>query len=411
VNKFVVIGTPGERRVELFQAALAALKLPPAHLITYPDMLTGRVALPDVLQPGDVLRIESPGRDVAVARALLAAGAAATEQEGTFAWIPAQHAEQMAYERGRILYPRQWYLGLCAVLQRIEEQRAACPPHRLMNMPPDIAAMFDKCHCHSRLRRNTIAVPRSLNPEAAGATGCISGYDELIERMQAARCWRVFVKLAHGSSASGVVAYQVQRQQHLATTTVEMVRPAGAAGQPGAIRLYNSRRIRTYREVGDIAALIDTLCRHRVHVEQWLPKAGLDGRAFDLRVVVIAGQPCHSVVRLSHSPMTNLHLLNARADTAAVVERMGTAAWEAVGATCKQVAACFPHSLYAGIDVLIMRGYRRHAVLEVNAFGDLLPGLLYNGQDTYTHEISACLQQPISSIIEHKHLKHQGIGR
>ena len=34
-------------------------------------------------------------------------------------------------------------------------------------------------------------------------------------------------------------------------------------------------------------------------------------------------------------------------------------------------------------------GFRRHAVAEVNAFGDLLPGLLVDGRDTYAAQLEA----------------------
>ena len=33
--------------------------------------------------------------------------------------------------------------------------------------------------------------------------------------------------------------------------------------------------------------------------------------------------------------------------------------------------------------------WRRHAVAEVNAFGDLLPGLLVDGRDTYAAQVAA----------------------
>ena len=244
-----------------------------------------------------------------------------------------------------------------------------------MNSPADIAVMFDKRRCHERLSRHGIAVPRSLGP--------VRSYDELLTRMEQMRCPRVFVKPAHGSSASGVVAFEVGGHRRQATTTVEMVR------RDGEVRLYNSRRIRVYREPGAIATLIDMLCRQRVHVEQWLPKAGIDERTFDLRVVVIAGRARHAVVRMSRSPMTNLHLLNARGNLDAVVVRMGAAAWDAARRTCEQAARLFPGSLYLGIDVLISPGYRSHAILEVNAFGDLLPAVLSNGVDTYAAEVLA----------------------
>ena len=74
--------------------------------------------------------------------------------------------------------------------------------------------------------------------------------------------------------------------------------------------------------------------------------------------------------------MTNLHLLNTRGEADAVRARMGPEAWEGAMGTCEPVMRCFPGSLYAGIDLLITPDFRRHAVLEVNAFGDLLPGVL-----------------------------------
>jgi hypothetical protein len=35
--------------------------------------------------------------------------------------------------------------------------------------------------------------------------------------------------------------------------------------------------------------------------------------------------------------------------------------------------------------------WSRHAVAEVNAFGDLLPGLLVDGRDTYAAQLAALM--------------------
>jgi hypothetical protein len=52
---------------------------------------------------------------------------------------------------------------------------------------------------------------------------------------------------------------------------------------------------------------------------------------------------------------------------------------------------CFPRSLHGGVDLLIGTDLRAHAVLEVNAFGDLLPGVTCDGLDTYEAEIEDVL--------------------
>jgi hypothetical protein len=375
----VLVGNPGSRRVELFQAALAGLGLAPARVVAYADILGGRAHLASAVPPGAVVRIESPGKDFAVEQALLRLGADEPDDEhADYERIERAAVEQLVFDKGRILPLRQWYLGLRAALRLIDGQLAACPPHQLMAKPDDILVMFDKRACHARLAAAGVAVPRCLGP--------VGSYDELLAVIEQAGCPRVFVKPAHGSSASGVIAYQLNRGRHLATTTVELVR------ERGVLRLYNSRRLRQYRDDADVAALIDAVCRQRAHVEQWLPKASVAERVFDLRVVVIGGQARHVVVRMSRGPMTNLHLLNQRGVWADVLERLGDAAWAEARRCCELAMACFPASLYAGIDLLIAAGYRRHAVLELNAFGDLLPGVLWDGVDTYAAEILAALR-------------------
>jgi glutathione synthase/RimK-type ligase-like ATP-grasp enzyme len=324
-----------------------------------------------------VVRLESPGRDFEVEKALLAAGADEPDAEGP-ARIGREAAGRLAFDKGRIWYPRQWYLGFRALLRRIDAQLSRCPPCVRMSRPADAEVLFDKVRCQDRFAQAGIPVPRGLGP--------VRSFEELRWRMREAGCRSAFVKLAHGSSASGVVAYRTAGARQEALTTVEMVR------QDGELRLYNSRRIRCYSQPAEVAALVDALAREGVQAEEWLPKAGLGDQVFDLRVVVIAGKVRHVVVRMSHSPMTNLHLLNRRGEWPAVAARMGPEAWQAARRTCERAAAVFPDSLHLGVDLLLAPDWRRHAVLEANAFGDLLPGVLSEGMDTYEAEIRAVVE-------------------
>ena len=57
--------------------------------------------------------------------------------------------------------------------------------------------------------------------------------------------------------------------------------------------------------------------------------------------------------------------------------------------TCERVAACFPQTLHVAVDLMFGSGWRGHAVAEVNAFGDLLPGVLAAGRDTYAEQLHA----------------------
>jgi hypothetical protein len=175
---------------------------------------------------------------------------------------------------------------------------------------------------------------------------------------------------------------------------VRAVTPAVPGPRGGYL---NSLRVAVYEREEQVAGLVDALAPDGLHVERWVPKAGLDGRTYDLRVVVIAGTPTHAVARTSQTPITNLHLGGQRGDLAAVRERLGDPRWRQALDVCSQAAACFPGSLMVGVDLLVEAGAHRFLVGEVNAFGDLLPGLTglpggpAEGLDTYTAQVRAAI--------------------
>lgn len=352
-----VIGNPGHRRITGFAAAAAAAGLPEPRLVAWRDVLSGA----PLAFPAGPVRIDSPGEDAAVHALLSGTDADPHRVEGG----AARHA------------------ALVAALDRIEAAVAARPGAWLANDPADIAVMFDKRRAHPLLEARGVPVPQALSGPAAP----VRSYAELRQRMAGDRVPRVFVKPPHGSSASGVVALETHGTRVQATTSVELVR--GADG----VTLFNSLRIAKYRDETEVAALIDALGADAgpggLHVESWLPKLTLDGRATDLRVLVVAGRATHVVARSSRSPMTNLHLGNARGDVAAVRAAVGEDAWARAMATCVRAAGCFPRTLHVGVDLLFAVDRRRHAVGEVNAFGDLLPGVLHQGRDTWGEQVHA----------------------
>jgi hypothetical protein len=337
--RLAVVGNPAGRRVTLFAAAAARAGLP-LETYAWRDVLTGG----PVPGFGATVRVDSPGEDAEVDRLLR--GSSRPLRPGEIGGGAAVHA------------------GLRTGLDRI-----AAGGGTLLNPPDDVLTMSDKRRCHAALSEAGLPVPPALPP--------VAGYASLREAMATAGWSRVFVKPAHGSSASGVLALAVAGRRIMAVTSVEI-------GPDG--RLYNNLRVRRYEDEASVAGIVDRLAPDGLHVERWFPKAGLGDRVLDLRVVVIAGEPSHIVVRTSHTPLTNLHLGNARGDLDAVRAAAGPAAWEAAMRTCAEVARCFPRSLHVGVDLMFRAGWREHAVAEVNAFGDLL-----NGMDTYDREIAALM--------------------
>jgi hypothetical protein len=347
--RLTVIGNPGNRRVSLFLAAARRAGLPEPAVLPWLRVLSG---VPFAFEPGSFVRIESPGEDGEVDMLLRGASE------------PAQH--------GEITAGAAWFAGFSAALA-VVAQVAARDGARLLSQPDDILTMFDKSACHARLSFAGVPVPP--------AAGAVTSWESLRESLAALGWHRVFVKSRYGSSASGVLALEFGRQGRVqATTSAEL-----SAG-----RLFNSLRVRRYWREADIAVIVDRLAPDGLHVERWFPKAGLAGHVVDLRVVVVNGRSAQVVVRGSKSPLTNLHLGGSRIDLALLRSRAGSAYAGAI-ATCERVAALFPETLHVGVDLMFAPGWRRHAVAEVNAFGDLLPHLLLQGRDTYDIQLHALI--------------------
>lgn len=408
--EFAIIGNPENRRVMLFQAALASQGLQPARVIPYLDLLAGgpagqgaRAAVRErtaaalaELPPDTVLRIDSPGENPAVARELLVLGAGEPAEpepdhdhdRPARARIPASAARQATYQAGRIFYPGQQFAGYRALLDELQAALATRPDVRVMNAPRAIATLFDKAALRARAAARGVHMAPGLSPPA----GPIHGYHDLRRRMRDAAMERVFIKLRHGSSASGVVAYQAGARGERAITSTHLRR------RGDHIELYNSLALRTYQRRRDTIALIDALAREGVVVEAWIHKAALGPARCDLRIVTIAGRARHAVVRCSRSPLTNLHLGNQRASVADLCAHLGEAPWHAARELAEAAAACVPDALYAGVDVMIEASTLRPYLIEMNAFGDLLPGVLDgDGLDTYAAEVRACLGLCIAS--------------
>nr|WP_181010410.1 STM4014 family protein [Streptomyces sp. SM14] len=358
-----VVGNPENRRVALFAAAVRAAGLPAPRVLPWLEVLRtlrdgGPGALPR-FRPGEIVRLDSPGENDEV-------GVLLRDVE-----------DQTRVEGGALWYAR--FTGAVRALTG----RALADGARLLDDPDELAVLFDKRLCHGVLSGAGVPVPRS--PTSGPGAPPVRGWDDV----RAAGLGRFFVKPAHGSSASGVLAVQ--------TGAGGRVRAVTSVERDGQGHMYNSLRVRAYDTETEVAALVDALAPDGLHLESWWPKAAQGNRAMDLRVVVVAGRATHAVVRASRSPMTNLHLGGVRGDLAEAREAAGPM-WETAMSACERAAACFPGTLCVGVDLLPGTGWRGVAVGEVNAFGDLLPRLTgmpgggAEGLDTYGAQVAALLR-------------------
>jgi len=365
---FVVIGNPGHRRVELFQAALAAQGLPAARVIAWRDLAeAGAPARLLAELPDDaILRIDSMGEDDPVERAMLERGHAAAVAEDVSTISPAQLATQ-PYELGRIICPRQLHLGFLAVLDEIEAEIR--PSWRVVQPVQAIRDLFDKRVTSRRWAARGIPVPDALFD--------VRDPKQLRAEMRA-RDWPVvYVKLASGSSASCLAVFTHDKRGEHAITTVE---------DTGRAR-YNTRKLQRVTARPALDRLLGFLLREGAQVERAIPKAQQHDRYFDLRVLTIDGVAAFVVMRTSPHPITNLHLGGLRGDVAELREHVAPTAWDAAMASCiavQQGSGAF----HVGVDLMFETDLARHRVIEGNAFGDLLPNLERDGLDVYGWQIA-----------------------
>ncbi|MFD1989008.1 STM4014 family protein [Paenibacillus nicotianae] len=345
-------------------------------------------------QPSLLLRLDAPGDHFAVERELIALGAVDAEGDIDDVFVPldaytvgasisATAARRLQPQHGRIWYPAQWFRGYCRLLSWLQrEVSLLLPQAKWMNDPAEIAIMFDKRRCHQWLHTAGVAVP-PLVPDLLGKH---TSYEQLRQRMQHHRIHRVFIKLFCGSAASGVIAYQYNPRTgaEIATTTI------GIDNSGSESYYYNSGKLRRYTESATIAQIIDWVGQEGMHAERWISKDSWQNKAYDVRQLVCRYEAGHAVMRLSHTPITNLHLRNERL----LVEQSHLLADQisAIEQTARAGLQTFPYSFCAGIDVLVPSGGGQPYIIDMNPFGDLLYHVEHRGLGTYAWELQQWLE-------------------
>ncbi len=384
MSEYALIANPGTRRARLFEEALRA-EVPGAILTVIPwiDVVRERIDLVRALPDACVLRIESAGQNLQVEEALLTAGYEDCAAEARSELLAPNDVASRSLEHGRIHAPRQLFHGFVRALQRVERALLARPDVRSMSTPAAIRELFDKRVTSALYERAQIPVP----PRIDG----IASVSELVSEMRGRSISSTFVKVATSSSASCLA---VVRQRAGRLTAISTVQTIGTAR-------YNSRRLSTYG--GRAAArLVDFLLGEGSIIEHHVPKARLPvsglraGHNFDLRVLVVAGEPAFVVGRASPHPITNLHLGGTRLDEATARSSVSDEAWDHAMKDAARAGRCHD-ALHVGVDLAFVARGKGHVVLEANAFGDHLNGVSRDGLDPHRFELRAFARSVTSS--------------
>lgn len=369
---FILIGNSENRRVTLFQDALALQGLPPARVVPWRELVKRPALLAELPDADALVRIDSAGESWEVEKALLKRGYEAALEYGGQVLAP-DVVDALVEDHGRILAPRQGHLGFLSVLSELEAVFRERPRWRVLQSTASIADLFDKRLTSRRYAALGVPVPEPLDG--------VTDVESLRERMDEEDWREVFVKVSCGSSASCLAIFRRHRERESLVTTIEQT-PTG---------WYNSLKVRRITEPERVEQVLDFLLREGSQVERSIPKARLDGDFFDCRVLAVRGEPAFMVVRQSRGPITNLHLGGWRGEPEALEAVVPRNEWKAAMESCRVVARSHD-CLHVGIDLMFEEYFSGHRVVEANAFGDLLPSLRRDGLSVYEWEIREALR-------------------
>jgi glutathione synthase/RimK-type ligase-like ATP-grasp enzyme len=364
--RYVLIANPGTKRCETYLRELRTFWVnrgatPEVEVVPWADVVARDGCLDELptFDRAAVVRLESPGKDDHVLRLMLQTGARGNPAEPRRDW------QSVELPMGLLLKPGLWYRGFRHVLYGLKRSFKERRHLRPAACPLAIAEMFDKTRTSEKLDAAGVPTPKWL----ADPHRVVQGIH---------KPWRrIYLKLNTGSSASGIIAMQEEESLLIGTTT--LVEIDG--------RFFNTRRLR--RLAGEpLRRAADFLFEEGAFAQQGIPLAQIDGQNFDVRVVCIHGKPAAVIFRLSAGPMTNLHLGGRRGDYARCRSAIPTREWLDALDHCADAAGCFDAAM-VGVDLVFERGFRRHYVLEVNAFGDFFPGWVdERGRSVHALEIA-----------------------
>jgi glutathione synthase/RimK-type ligase-like ATP-grasp enzyme len=351
--RYVIIANPDGKRWQAYERDLLAFwrrrgREPHVTLIPWREAVSRRGRIDDLLEGESlaIFRLESPGRDQEVMRLLLEAGddSAASHQWRT---VP--------IAKGVLLRPALLHRGFCRTLQGIRTTLDGQPQLQPLACPLAVAELFDKTATSHRLAKAGLPCPASL--PASSQPG------HLLRELRNQKFKTAYVKINTGSSATGIAVVHALDDPPWAITSMLCI------GE----QFYNTRKLQKVSGARLDEAL-DFLIREGAFIQEGIPMAQIDGQNFDLRVVVIHGEPAFTVFRLSGLPMTNLHLGGRRGRWKDCRASIPTRAWLDALEHCVDAAKLYECSS-VGVDLVFERGCARHFILEINAFGDFFPGL------------------------------------
>lgn len=353
MRRWLLVASPGDKRERLLQRAIHTAG-DAARTLSWDRACEAGNGLRDLVQDCDVVRIESPGADPVAQNCLARLGG-----------VPcAAPAESLVRATAAARGLHRMLLAMSDALQGVPQFVPAAA----------LAGTLDKRLCAERLEAAGIPVIPTVEADRSGE-GVLAAVTEPGSRGH-------FLKTRWGSAGMGVVALRSHGGRWAATSAM-------AAHSESRGEWVTTKRLRRLTDSVQIGNLVRAICREGAVLQPWQVKASCPLGVYDLRALAFNGCMRHVVGRASRGPITNLHLDNRRIAAADLQRWAGPEAWLRLEALVAQVAQVFPDNGMVACDILVSPEWRQLQVIEVNGWGDLLPGIEDAGEDPYLAGIRA----------------------
>ncbi|MEM6272452.1 MAG: STM4014 family protein [Bacteroidota bacterium] len=360
-QQFAVLGNPGHQRVRMFARAVLDLGHPHPIVLSWLDLLAGRLDLAASLPPGTWLRLDAPEGHPMVNLLLLERGG--------------RHLRRDDLEWGELAYSRTWFSGWKDLLRELGERLAELDLAGTSHTPAGLIDWDDRALRQRQLASASIPQMEWWGPVLDG--------EHLLQRWTNVPEGELVLRPGARTSAAASLVLARDAEGLGATTTLEL------RGTEEVPRLIGMDRVRTYRDRAEIARLVDRMAVEGAVAEIAPPKLTFQGHAVDVWVVVVRGQAQQVVLRRDKLPGQPFRLGESRADLAAFRRWVGQEQWTRYIKVAESVVAALPGIHGAGVGLGIQADNRQPWVMEVDAFGDYLPGVTLAGANTYHSFVTA----------------------
>lgn len=345
--RIVIIGNPEKRRLRLLVEAVRNSGLPMPVILSWTDIVAGRMDFKASIPEGAIVRLESPA-DNHMATLLLLEKAGIRESWSTL-------------DASEIRYGVTLHQSWLSILSEVEQSISAIPNTIVYNSPAGIRLLIDRWACHQYLQDRDIPQPKLI--------GNVDGFDHLLSMMDEKACEQVVLQAIYGFSAAGPMTFRSIAGKHQGNAAINLSQIGGK------LRIHKSLNVNAYDNTQDLRQIVDMLAKEGLMAREYIPNRKDKRQDTALRIFVLNERAAHVTSR-------NVEGFFSQGNLMAIRDALSEKTWARLLQGAESAANAIPGCFSLGVDMLLNGESEDFYIKGLNAFGDLPLGILKDGKST-----------------------------